>query len=65
MCYIRFIKGKYLKTFRELYLEDKPSYKEFYDKKLKKYNVTSVDDLPDSLKTKFYDEIELEWDERD
>jgi len=41
---------------------DKAEYKKFFDKKLKKFGVTSPDELEGADKKKFFDEIDSEWD---
>ena len=40
---------------------DKKAYNAFFDKKLKKYGVTSPAQLKGDDKKKFYDEIDAEW----
>ena len=40
---------------------DKEAYKKFYDAKLKKYGVDSIDDLDDEKQKAFHNEIEKEW----
>ncbi len=42
-------------------LQDK--YQEFFDKKLESYDVSSPAELSDEDKSKFFDEIEVEWTE--
>ena len=41
---------------------DKKAYNAFFDKKLKKYGVTSPAQLKGDDKKKFYDEIDAEWE---
>ena len=41
--------------------EDQKEYKAFFDKKLAKFNVSSPDELDDSKKKEFFDEVEKEW----
>ena len=52
---------KYLKEDKG----DGPEYKAFFDKMLKKYNVTSPDELSKEEKKKFFDEIENGWKKED
>ena len=40
---------------------DKKAYNAFFDKKLKKYGVSSPDELSGDEKKKFYNEIDKEW----
>ena len=40
---------------------DKKAYNAFFDKKLKKYGVSSPDELSGDEKKKFYNEIDEEW----
>jgi hypothetical protein len=42
------------------YLKEE-TYKEFFNKKLKKYGVKSPAELDDDQKKKFFDEIDKEW----
>jgi hypothetical protein len=42
-------------------LVEKEDYKAFFNKKLKKWGVDSIDDLSDEDKKKFFNEIEKEW----
>ena len=39
----------------------KEEYQAFFDKKLKKYGVSSPEELSDDEKKKFYNEIDKEW----
>ena len=40
---------------------DKDKYMEFFQEKLKKYNVKSPTELSDDEKKKFFEEIDSEW----
>ena len=44
---------------RELF--EKDGYKEFFDKKLKKFGVKSPAGLDKAEKKKFFDEVDKEW----
>ena len=53
-----------MKSFREWLVESedkKEDYKKFFAKKLEKYGVKSPDELSDTDKKKFYDEVDAEW----
>lgn len=41
---------------------DKEAYQKFFNAKLKKYGVSSPDELDGANKKKFYDEIDAEWE---
>ena len=41
---------------------DKEAYQKFFNAKLKKYGVSSPEDLKGADKKKFYDEIDAEWE---
>ena len=45
----------------EDFIIEKSEYQKFFSDKLKKYNVSSPDELSDEEKKKFFDEIEKEW----
>ncbi|MHA1867351.1 MAG: hypothetical protein ACTSXD_04740 [Candidatus Heimdallarchaeaceae archaeon] len=44
-----------------LFEEDEEGYREFFDKKLEKYGVSSPDKLEGKAKKKFFDEVDREW----
>lgn len=51
--------------FKEFQEGNKEQYNAFFDKKLKKYGVSSPDELKGADKKKFYDEIDAEWESDD
>ena len=46
---------------REILLE-KENYKQYFDKKLKKYGVKSAAELDKKEKKKFFDEVDAGWE---
>ena len=58
---INLVSQFYPQTIGEAKEKKKDAYKEFFDSKLTKYNVSSPDELSDEEKKKFFDEIESEW----
>ncbi|MCK5538564.1 MAG: hypothetical protein KAI79_17195 [Bacteroidales bacterium] len=46
---------------REILLE-KETYKQYFDKKLKKYGVKSAAELDKKEKKKFFDEVDAGWE---
>lgn len=51
-----------MKTFKEFQEGNKEQYNAFFNKKLKKYGVSSPEELKGADKKKFYDEIDAEWE---
>tara|TARA_Y100000590_G_scaffold366069_1_gene425244 strand:+ start:132 stop:305 length:174 start_codon:yes stop_codon:yes gene_type:complete len=51
-----------MKTFKEMIEGTKAEYQAFFNKKLKKYGVSSPSELSAADKKKFYDEIDAEWE---
>ena len=49
-----------MKSFKEMTANQK-AYREFFDKKCKKFGCKSPNELSDEDKKKFYNEIEKEW----
>ena len=50
-----------MKTFKEMIEGTKAEYEAFFNKKLKKYGVTSPSSLSAEDKKKFFAEIDKEW----
>ena len=50
-----------MKTFKEMIEGTKAEYEAFFNKKLKKYGVSSPSKLSAADKKKFYNEIDKEW----
>ena len=51
-----------MKTFKEVIEGTKAEYEAFFNKKLKKYGVSSPSKLSAADKKKFYNEIDKEWE---
>ncbi len=51
-----------MKTYRKFMEGSKEEYEKFFNKKLKKYGVSSPSELSAADKKKFYDEIDAEWE---
>ena len=43
------------------YINEESSYQEYFNKMLKKYGVSSPDELSDADKKKFFDEVDKGW----
>ena len=50
-----------MKSYKTFIEGSKEEYQKFFDKKLKKYKVSSPSELSDEEKKKFFDEIDKEW----
>ena len=53
-----------MKSFKEMLKEekdDKEAYQKYFNKILKKYGVSSPDELPQDKKDDFFDEVDKGW----
>lgn len=56
------LKNQMCDILNEEIKKDGKDYKDFFNKKLKKYGVESPEDLSDKDRKKFFDEVDKDWD---